>query len=217
MWRNKEKRNQLFILLFFTFVLILLTFSFKLIFMINATGIRMTVNCFLYLLLGFVAFLFIKLSKLKSDYGFKNRKAYLIGILLAIGLELIIGVFPALMGFSLIGEHRDFALWYLIGRFFYYVLIVGPVEELIFRVYIQDTIIELLPRNKWLGVVLASMLFGFWHIINGNLIQVLFATLLGLAFGFTKYSIKNCKYVGVAVSHGLYDFLNVVTTILVVK
>ena len=32
------------------------------------------------------------------------------------------------------------------------------------------------------------------------------------ALGFCKYYIKNCKYTGVAVAHGLYDFFNVVIT-----
>lgn len=138
-------------------------------------------------------------------------------MLIALVLQLCIGVIPAMLGQSLVGNHTDFVLWSFIFYFFYYVLIIGPVEELIFRVYIQDTFIELLPRYKWLGVLAASVLFGFWHLINGNLIQVLFTSVIGCVFGFSKYLIKNCKYSGVAVAHGLYDFLNIVTRILFVK
>ena len=62
----------------------------------------------------------------------------------------------------------------------------------------------------------ASFMFGLWHIINGSIIQVLFAFGIGLVFGFAKYRIKNCGYVGVAFGHGLYDFLNTLVRMFIV-
>lgn len=168
------------------------------------------------ILMGLVALFFVKKSGRKEDYGFKNAKAYAIGLAIAVLLQLVIGVIPALLGQSLVGTHRDFVLWELVYQFFYFVLVIGPAEEWIFRVYVQGTIVDLLPRAKWLGVVAASVLFGLWHLINGNLIQVFFTFLIGCVFGFAKYRIQNCRYSGVAFAHGLYDFLNVVTTILFV-
>lgn len=213
----QTKRNRILQLLLFIGLLVFLTFSFKLIALIKPTAIRLTVNCLANLLLGVVALLFIKLSGMKADYGFRNQKAYWIGIAIALILQLCIGVIPALLGQSLVGSHTDFALADFIFQFFYYVLIIGPVEELIFRVYMQDTIIGLLPNCRWLGVLIASVLFGFWHLINGNMVQVLFTSIIGCVFGFSKYFIKDCKYTGVAVAHGLYDFLNIVTRILFVQ
>ena len=214
---SKQKTNKCINLIIFTAILALLTFAFGYISRIEITWLRLVLNCLSNIVLGCTAFVFIKLSGMKPDYGFRNAKSYIIGIVIALLLQLVIGVIPALLGNSLVGSHRDFVLWNFIFQFFYYILIIGPSEELIFRVYIQDTLIELLPKRKWLGVLLASALFGFWHLINGNIIQVLFTFLIGCAFGFSKFYIKNCKYAGVAAAHGLYDFLNVVTTVFIVK
>ena len=95
-------------------------------------------------------------------------------------------------------------------------IIIGPVEELIFRVYLQETFIGFFEKNKWIGVIITSLIFGLWHFINGSFIQVLFIFGIGLIFGFSKYLIKNCKYLGLAVGHGLYDFLNVVLRMFII-
>ena len=68
---------------------------------------------------------------------------------------------------------------------------VGFLEELIFRVYIQDTFISFFNKNKWIGVVIASFIFGLWHLINASLVQVLFTFMIGLVFGLSKYLIKD--------------------------
>ena len=65
-------------------------------------------------------------------------------------------------------------------------LIIGPVEEFVFRVYLQDMFVSLFKKQKWIGVVVSSFLFGLWHIINDNIIQVLFTFCIGLVFGFAK-------------------------------
>ena len=67
-----------------------------------------------------------------------------------------------------------------------------------------------------LNGIIAALLFGLWHIINGNIIQVLFTFGIGLVFGFSKYKIKNCGYVGVSLAHGLYDFLNTIVRMFIV-
>ncbi len=76
--------------------------------------------------------------------------------------------------------------------------------------------VGLFGRRPWIGVVIAAFLFGLFHLINGNLIQVLFAFGIGLVFGFAKYRIKHCGYAGVAFGHGFYDFLNVVVRMWIV-
>ncbi len=108
----------------------------------------------------------------------------------------------------MIGHHVDFSWFALLYDFLFYLLVIGPVEEFVFRIYLQDALVSFFEKSKWLGVVIASFLFGLWHIINGNIIQVLFTFGIGLVFGFSKYKIKECGYAGVAFGHGLYDFLN---------
>ena len=110
----------------------------------------------------------------------------------------------------------DFSWTVLTYDFLFYMLIIGPVEEFVFREYLQDAFMNFFEKNKWLAVVIASFLFGLWHIINGSIIQVIFTFGIGLVFGFAKYKIKDCGYMGVAFAHGLYDFLNTVVRMFIV-
>lgn len=183
---------------------------------IDSIGMKIAVRVGLNLLNGMVAWVAMKLSGMKPDIDIKNKRQYLIGAAIALGLSALIAVIPALCGGSLVGNHEDFSWFVLIHDFLFYLLIIGPVEELVFRVYLQDTFVSFFEKRKWMGVVTASFLFGLWHIINGNIMQVLFTFAIGLVFGFAKYKIKDCKYPGLAFGHGLYDFLNTVVRMFVV-
>lgn len=184
------------------------TFSVRFIKYIDITAFKIIAQVFLNLLNGLIAFIAMKLTDMKINIDIKNKRQYLIGTVIALALSVVIAIIPALCGFSLIGNHADFSWFTLTYDFLFYLLIIGPVEEFIFRVYLQDTFVSFFEKNKWLGVVITSFLFGLWHIINGNIIQVLFTFGIGLVFGFAKYKIKDCGYIGVAFGHGLYDFLN---------
>lgn len=183
---------------------------------IDSIGMKIAVRVGLNLLNGMVAWVAMKLSGMKPDIDIKNKRQYLIGAAIALVLSALIAVIPALCGGSLVGNHEDFSWFVLIHDFLFYLLIIGPVEELVFRVYLQDTFVSFFEKRKWMGVVTASFLFGLWHIINGNIMQVLFTFGIGLVFGFAKYKIKDCKYPGLAFGHGLYDFLNTVVRMFVV-
>ena len=192
------------------------TFSARFIKYIDKTAFKIIAQVFLNLTNGLIALIAMKLTDMKIEIDLRNKYQYLIGIAIALGLSVVIAVIPALCDFSLIGNHADFSWFVLIHDLLFYLLIIGPVEEFIFRVYLQDTFVSFFERTKWMGVVIASFLFGLWHIINGSIIQVLFTFFIGLVFGFTKYKIKDCGYVGVAFGHGLYDFLNTLVRMLIV-
>lgn len=177
---------------------------------------KFIIKILLNLLNGAIAFVAIKLTGVKIDLGLKNWKSYLIGLYIALALSYCIAVMPALFGFSLVGGHLKFSWPELFANLFFFMLIIGPVEELIFRVYIQETFIGFFTKHKWIGVIIASAIFGLWHLINGGFAQVLFTFGIGLVFGFAKYYIKECKFTGVAFAHGLYDFLNVIVQFFVV-
>ena len=171
---------------------------------------------FVYYLIGAVALVAIKLTGVEIGLDFRNWKSYLIGLVMAIALSLFIAVIPALFGSSIVGSHLDPTPDILILNFVFFVFTVGPIEELVFRVYVQETFISFFKTHKWVAVIIAAFLFGLWHIINGSLLQVLFAFGIGLVFGFVKYFLKDCKFLGVATAHGLYDFLNIVVRVLIV-
>ena len=168
------------------------------------------------LLNGVTAFIAIKLTGVKIGIELKNFWQYLIGLGIALTLSLFIAFIPAWCGHSLVGAHTKYDLGTLLFAIFFYFLVIGPVEELIFRVYYQETFISFFNKNKWIGVIIASALFGMWHLINGSPLQVLFTCGIGLVFGFAKYFIKRFKYLGVSFAHGLYDFLNIIVTMFVV-
>lgn len=91
------------------------------------------------------------------------------------------------------------------------VVIIGPVEELLFRFYIQDTIKDFLPNLKWISVIVSSILFGAFHVnfdLMSYIIKVCMISFLALFFGGVKYYFdKDFGYFGLALCHGLYDFL----------
>lgn len=184
--------------------------------LIDIMWLRLVMMCVLNLSNAGIALVAMKLTNMKIDFDFKNYKQYIIGVAIALILSLCIGLIPALCGGSLVGGHADFVPWKFAFQMFFYLVIIGPVEELIFRVYVQDTLGYVFLVNDWVSVIVSSALFGLWHIINGSFIQVLFTFGIGLVFGFAKYFLKNCKYLGLALGHGLYDFLNYVITVFVI-
>ena len=183
---------------------------------INTSWIRIAANVGIFLLNGIVAWIAMKLTGMELNIDFKNKRQYLIGAAIALALSVVIAIIPALCGVSLIGNRADFSWFVVVYDFLFYLLIVGPVEEFVFRVYLQDALVSFFVKHKWMGVVIASFLFGLWHIINGNVVQVLFTFGIGLVLGFAKYYIKDCGYVAVSFGHGLYDFLNTLVRIFIV-
>ena len=183
---------------------------------INLGWLKIIARVGLNLLNGIIALVAMKLTSMKLDIDLKNKHQYIIGATIALVLSVVVAIIPALCGFSLVGNHADFSWFILIHDLLFYLLIIGPVEEFVFRVYLQDAFVSFFQNHKWIGVVISSFLFGLWHIINGNVIQVLFAFGIGLVFGFAKYKIKDCGYIGVSFGHGLYDFLNTLVRMFIV-
>lgn len=183
---------------------------------IDIVGLRIAAQVGIYLLIGAISFVSMKVTGMKITVNFRNKRHFLIGIAIATVLSAVIAVIPAVCGFSLVGNHRDFSWFTVIYDFLFYILLVGPVEEYVFRVYLQDTFVGFFTKQKWIGVVIAAFLFGLWHIINGNIVQVLFTFGIGLVFGFAKYKIKDCEYISLAIGHGLYDFLNTLVRMFIV-
>ena len=184
------------------------TFSARFVKYIDITAFQIIAAVFLNVLNGLIAWTAMKITGMTADVDFKNKRQYLVGAAIALSLSAVIAIIPVLCGFSLIGGHIVFSWFDIIYHFLFNLLIIGPVEEFIFRVYLQDAFVSFFEKHKWLGVVIAAFLFGLWHTINGNIIQALFTFGIGLVFGFAKHKIKGCGYVSVALGHGLYNFLN---------
>ena len=212
---EKTKRNIATLCISIVFM-IAITFFARFVKIIDILWLRIAALVGLNLLNGVVALIAMKITRMKINIDFKNKHQIFIGAVIAITLSVFIAIIPALCGFSLVGEHTDFSWFTIIYDFLFYMLIIGPVEEFVFRVYLQDTFVSFFEKKKWIGVVVVSFLFGLWHIINGSIIQVIFTFGIGLVFGFAKYKIKDCGYIGVSFGHGLYDFLNTIVRMFIV-
>ena len=209
-------KKKISILIITTALIIAITFLSWPIATLSSVWLKRLLAVLLNLSNGAVAFSAIKLTGIDIDLDIKNYLQYLIGIAIALTLSLFIAFIPALLGTSLVGSHQDFSWETLLWSLFNFFFIIGPVEELIFRVYYQETFVGFFNKYKWIGVIIAAFLFGWLHIINGSLLQVAFTFGIGLVFGMCKYFIKNCKYLGLALGHGLYDFLNVIVRFFIV-
>ena len=209
-------KKKIIVLIIATILLIGITFLAWPIATLSNVWLKRVLAVLLNLSNGAVVFTAIKLTGIKLDLDIKNYWQYLIGIGIALCLSLGIAFIPAFFGSSIVGSHQTFSWETLLWSFFYFFFIIGPVEELIFRVYYQETFVWFFNRFKWIGVLIAAFMFGWWHLINGSLLQVAFTFGIGLVFGMCKYYIKNCKYLGLALGHGLYDFLNVIVRMFIV-
>lgn len=205
---NRESFMKKYVVLAIeTVIVILLTCHVLLVPYIDQLVWKRIFNISVVLLMGASAFVACKLSGIEIDFEWKNYKQYLFGIGIAIVLAFFIGVVPVWCGISFIGSHTDFQVGAFLYSIFYYFLLVGPVEELIFRVYYQKFFVGVFQKHRWIGVILASLLFGLWHIINGSWVQVLFTFGIGAVFGFAKEYLKDMHYPGVSLAHGSYDFI----------
>ncbi len=203
---KKTKKN--ISILFISLILIAVVTSLaQLLKYINLTWLKIIAKVGINLLNGLVSFVAMKITGMNLKIDFKNKRQYLIGVIMALLLNIAIVIIPIFCGYSLVGNHMDFSWAVIIYDLLFCLLIIGPIEELIFRVYLQDTFVSFFEKNKWLGVVIASFLFGLWHIINGNFVQVILTFGIGLVLGFSKHKIKNCGYIALSLGHGLYDFL----------
>lgn len=181
---------------------------------IPSTGIKalnIILNISYNLIMGITAFIACKLTGIKIDFEWKNYKQFIIGFGIAFILAIFLGVIPAACKASLVGPHQEFKILDFLFNLFYLLLIIGPVEEMIFRMYYQNTFISFFKKHKWIGIIIASLIFGFFHIFNGW-IPVLITFGIGLIFGFSKEYIKDLHYPGISFAHGLYDLLLKVVT-----
>lgn len=187
--------------------------------LVGVVWIRRVLNCVIYAAMAVCAIISMKISgvSIKEQLDFGSARQYLWGLAVFALLSLSFAVIPILCGGNIIGGHHEPPVRDIIYEGVFFIVFVGPVEELVFRGYMQELIADILPKQKWLGAVIAAALFGLWHLVNGSLIQVMFTFAIGLIIGLSKYFIKNCTLISVSLGHGLYDFMNIIWRIILIK
>ena len=134
------------------------------------------------------------LGNTHSDIGItRQRTIYSLKTVLPITIALIIAA-----GLFLLLEKPRFSPTEGIGFYIFYILISCPAQELLFRGILSRMLQELrLHRALELGV--AAALFGYAHIIYGDMLTVVVMSIVGL-FWYRAYQ-RSSNLIGVTISH----------------
>lgn len=145
------------------------------------------------------------------DYGFSRNNIpsqLLTGLLIALGMSLAFTLLPHMLGF---GEHVDNGhrykyLWQFVYEFIYCVIAIGFTEEFVFRGFVYARLKSMFS-GEMPAIIVSSVLFGLFHVLGGNIVQMLVTALLGGLFCLCRLKIKSCSTLSLIIAHGIYDAL----------
>lgn len=107
------------------------------------------------------------------------------------------------------------ALWRYVVGYGRYILVVGPAEELVYRVAIMGQLERLLEKKKWIAPLLANILFAFSHLFQHNWLNVALAFVIGGVYTICYYKWKRCRYIMVSIMHGMFDVMTYAIPVIV--
>ena len=139
-----------------------------------------------------------------SSIGFKKEKILSqigIGVLLALAMSLVLTVLPIMLGFKDMVGNTTYTQTY---QFIYAILGVALAEELVFRGYIFHKLLAV-KNSRWFAIIISSLLFGLFHIFNGNIIQIFMTAFIGFLYCIFREKIKGCTLLSLIIAHGVYD------------
>lgn len=173
---------------------------------------RMVVMIVTYLPIAIVPFCIAIFNKDKwSNYGFsKDKIGYqvLIGLVVALCMSFVFTVIPHLAGKSdwVNNQHQYQYMWQFIYDFVYFIFAIALVEEFVFRGFFYKKL-ETLFGSTVGAIIGSSVLFGLFHFLGGNIVQILLSSIIGAIFCICKVKIKNCTLLSVIIAHGVYNAL----------
>ena len=175
-------------------------------------AVRMICMVVGYWLIALVPIILMCLSKQRPEsIGFTKEKKGLqvvIGIVSGLVIASLYFLVPYFMGFGAIVDNgsRYTRLWQFSFELVYFIVAVGAVEEIVFRGFVYSQIKGIFS-NEWVAIIGSSILFGLFHILIGNMIQVCITTIIGFIFCLVRYKIKGCSMLSLILMHGVYDFM----------
>lgn len=159
-----------------------------------------------------VPIVLMAVSKTKpADIGFSRENLGIqiaVGVCIGVVMSLVLTLAPILFGVGdWVDNGRRYTEWWqFLYDFVYCIAAVGLVEEVIFRGYIPHKLKQL-KNSELLAGVVSSVLFGFFHIFGGNIVQVLITSVLGGMWYLCREKIKYCSLLSLIIAHGVYDAL----------
>ncbi len=156
------------------------------------------------------AILMVVYKEKLSSMGFKKERILLqisIGVLIAVSMSLVLTVLPIFMGFKdMVGNASYTQTWQFAYEFIYRIMGVALAEEIIFRGYIFNKLLEI-KNSRWFAIIVSSVLFGLFHVFNGNIIQIFMTAFIGLVYCILREKVKECTLLSLIIAHGVYDAL----------
>lgn len=174
--------------------------------------LRMILMVVTYWVIALVPIVIMVISKMslesivfkKESIGSQIVTGIIFGIVVASAYFLV----PYFLGFGELVDNgsRYTMLWQFAFEYFYFVVAVGAVEELIFRGIIYQQLMKLV-KNEWGVIIVSSVIFGLFHMFTGYVIQILMTTIIGFIFAVIRYKNKRCTLLSLVFLHGTYDFM----------
>lgn len=127
------------------------------------------------------------------------------GIMLAMAMSAVLILIPLLLGFKdMVGSTSYTKPWQFVFQFVYSIIGVALAEELVFRGYIFEKIL-VTGRSRMTAIIGSSVLFGFFHVFSGDVLQIVMTFFMGILFCLFREKIKSCTLLSLIIAHGLYD------------
>ena len=173
---------------------------------------RLVCRLIVYWLMALVPLILIRISKDKTDAlsipGEKIGLQILIGVVSGSVIASAYFLVPCFMGFGTIVDNgsRFTKLWQFLYELIYFIVAVGAVEEIVFRGFIYSKLKSVFEK-EWIAILASSILFGLFHLLIGNIVQVCVTTIIGIIFCLVRYKIKGCSLLSLIILHGVYDFM----------
>lgn len=175
-------------------------------------GLRMISMVLVYWLIVLIPIIVMLVNKDKlADYGFskiKIRLQIIVGIVIGIAMSFLLTLVPHLFGLGAYVDNgsRFQHLWQFIYEFIYCIAAIGFVEEFVCRGFVYEKI-KRISQKEIIAIIGSSVLFGVFHMFNGNIVQMLISACIGVFFCFCRLKIKNCSILSLIIAHGVYDAL----------
>ncbi len=192
-----------FIVTFFKSIL-LLTFKLRLLISIS----------FVWLSLALIYIYSYKVEKLnfliweEVNYPVNQfLKLVLQTLLICFASSIVIGVVLKMTGFKMDNDKATQLVKFLKSNQLLLFLIpvsAAVTEELIFRGYLQSRL-QLLFKNKYIPIIISSLLFGLAHLGYGTAKQIIGTFFIGLVFSIHYNKYRSIKIL--IICHFLWDYL----------
>jgi membrane protease YdiL (CAAX protease family) len=91
------------------------------------------------------------------------------------------------------------------GQAAFFLVFVGPVEELVWRGYILGVLRDV-TASRHVVVIVAAALFGMWHYpVEQNLVHVATTAVQGIVYGYARLSVRDMTTAATGLAHSLHD------------